>query len=134
MRIRTHQLLAVMAQAVAVMVFTYGSLQPANAASQSAATIQLMHVHGLSYSADGTKIFIPSHRGLAIYSQGHWSTADGPPHDFLGFSATRDALYSSGHPAPGTNLVNPFGLIKSPDGGRTEIGRASCRERVCQYE
>src|SRR3546814_9308146 len=54
-----------------------------------------------------------------MYSQGHWSTADVPPHYFMGFSATRDALYSSGHPAPGTNLVNPFGLIKSQDGGRT---------------
>ncbi len=119
MKARTGQLLAVITQAVAVMTLTYGFPQPANAASQSAVTVQLMHVHGLSYSADGTKIFIPSHRGLAIYSQGHWSTADGPPHDFMGFSATRDALYSSGHPAPGTNLVNPFGLIKSQDGGHT---------------
>ncbi len=119
MKARTGQWLAIMAQAVAVMTFTYSFLQPANAANQPVAKIQLMHVHGLSYSADGTKIFIPSHRGLAIYSQGHWSTADGAAHDFMGFSATRDALYSSGHPAPGTNLVNPFGLIKSQDGGST---------------
>ncbi len=37
----------------------------------------------------------------------------------MGFSATRDTLYSSGHPAPGSGLKNPFGLIKSTDGGRT---------------
>jgi photosystem II stability/assembly factor-like uncharacterized protein len=81
--------------------------------------ITLMHVHGLSYSADGTRIMIPSHHGLAVYENGRWSKADGPAHDYMGFSATRDALYSSGHPAPGTGLVNPFGLIKSGDGGKT---------------
>src|SRR3546814_10803145 len=43
----------------------------------------------------------------------------GPKHDYMGFSATRDTFYSSGHPAPGSDLVNPFGLIKSTDGGQT---------------
>ncbi|MGH8725527.1 MAG: F510_1955 family glycosylhydrolase, partial [Burkholderiales bacterium] len=28
-------------------------------------------------------------------------------------------LYSSGHPAPGSGMVNPFGLIRSKDGGKT---------------
>ncbi len=81
--------------------------------------VTLMHVHGLSYSADGKRIVIPSHHGLAVYENGRWSKADGPAHDYMGFSATRDALYSSGHPAPGTGLTNPFGLIKSGDGGKT---------------
>ena len=43
----------------------------------------------------------------------------GPQHDYMGFSATANRLYSSGHPAPGSGLVNPFGLIRSKDGGRT---------------
>lgn len=43
----------------------------------------------------------------------------GPSHDYMGFSATRDALYSSGHPAPGSELPDPLGLIKSSDGGKT---------------
>lgn len=81
--------------------------------------VSLMHVHGLSYSADGKRIMIPSHHGLAIYEGGRWSKADGPAHDYMGFSATRDALYSSGHPAPGSGLTNPFGLIKSGDSGKT---------------
>jgi len=81
--------------------------------------ITLTHVHGLSYSADGARIMIPSHHGLAVYENGRWSKAAGPAHDYMGFSATRDALYSSGHPAPGTGLANPFGLIKSGDGGKT---------------
>jgi len=81
--------------------------------------VTLMHVHGLSYSADGKQLMIPSHHGLAVFENGRWSKAAGPGHDYMGFSATRDALYSSGHPAPGTGLTNPFGLIKSGDGGKT---------------
>ncbi|MFC5523387.1 F510_1955 family glycosylhydrolase [Polaromonas jejuensis] len=81
--------------------------------------VTLMHVHGLSYSTDGKQLLIPSHHGLAVYSDGHWSKAAGPAHDYMGYSATRDALYSSGHPAPGSGLTNPFGLIKSRDGGKT---------------
>lgn len=87
--------------------------------SARAGSVTLMHVHGLSYSADGKQLVIPSHHGLAIYAGGRWSKAPGPAHDYMGFSATRDALYSSGHPAPGSGLKNPFGLIKSTDGGKT---------------
>lgn len=82
-------------------------------------TITLTHVHGLAYSADGRKLMIPSHHGLAIYEAGKWSKAPGPQHDYMGYSATRERLYSSGHPAPGSDLANPFGLIRSKDGGRT---------------
>ena len=81
--------------------------------------VTLMHVLGLSYSADGKQLLIPSHHGLAVYTDGRWSKAAGPAHDYMGYSATRDALYSSGHPAPGSGLTNPFGLIKSRDGGKT---------------
>lgn len=81
--------------------------------------VTLTHVHGLSYSADGKQLLIPSHHGLAVYADGRWSKAEGPAHDYMGFSATRDALYSSGHPAPGSELTDPFGLIKSSDGGKT---------------
>lgn len=87
------------------------------ASAQSVVT--LMHVHGLSYSEDGKRLIVPSHHGLAIYSAGRWSKAPGPEHDFMGFSSARDALYSSGHPAQGSSLRNPFGLLKSNDGGKT---------------
>lgn len=81
--------------------------------------VTLMHVHGLSYSADGKRLMIPSHHGLAVYENGKWSKAPGPQHDYMGFSATSKHLYSSGHPAPGLRLVNPFGLIRSRDGGKS---------------
>ncbi|OGT79970.1 MAG: glycosyl hydrolase [Gammaproteobacteria bacterium RIFCSPLOWO2_02_FULL_61_13] len=86
-------------------------------AAHSAVT--LTHVHGLSYSADGKRLMLPSHDGLAVYENGKWSKSPGPQHDYMGFSATAKQLYSSGHPAPGSGLTNPFGLIRSIDGGKT---------------
>lgn len=88
-------------------------------ATNAATTITLKHVHGLAFSQDGQQLSIPSHDGLALYRDGHWSRAPGPEHDYMGFSAGRQAIYSSGHPASGTALVNPLGLIKSSDGGST---------------
>lgn len=87
--------------------------------ARAEASLTLVHVHGLSYSADGRQLMIPSHHGLAVYSDGRWTKAEGPAHDYMGFAATRDAIYSSGHPAPNSGLTNPFGLIKSQDGGRS---------------
>jgi photosystem II stability/assembly factor-like uncharacterized protein len=83
--------------------------------------VHLMHVHGLAYDPDGSRILIPSHLGLAVFdvSSGTWSKAEGPAHDYMGFSATKDAIYSSGHPAMGSGFTNPFGVIKSTDGGQT---------------
>jgi photosystem II stability/assembly factor-like uncharacterized protein len=81
----------------------------------------LTHVHGLAYSADGKQLMIPSHHGLALYRDGKWSKAPGPAHDYMGFAAARSRLYSSGHPAPGSGLANPFGLIRSGDGGKSWV-------------
>jgi hypothetical protein len=88
-------------------------------AASADSAVTLTHVHGLSYSADGKRLMIPSHHGLAVYAGGKWSKAPGPQHDYMGFSATAEHLYSSGHPAPGSGMVNPFGLIRSRDGGKT---------------
>src|SRR3954465_13637729 len=79
----------------------------------------LVHVHGLSYSSDGKRLLIPSHFGLAVYENGKWSKAPGPQHDYMGFSATAQNLYTSGHPAPRSSLIKPFGLMRSRDGGKT---------------
>lgn len=88
------------------------------AATAARAEVTLTHIHGLAYSADGKRLMIPSHHGLAIYEAGKWSKAPGPQHDYMGFAATAKDLYSSGHPAPGSGLVNPFGLIRSMDHGK----------------
>lgn len=83
------------------------------------AAVMLTHVHGLGYSADGKRLMIPSHHGLAVYENGHWRKAPGPEHDYMGFSTAAKHIYSSGHPAPDSRLVNPFGLLRSKDGGTT---------------
>lgn len=84
-----------------------------------AQSLTLTHVHGLAWSADGKRLLIPSHHGLAVYENGKWSKAPGPQHDFMGFAATARHLYSSGHPAHGSGFTNPFGLVRSKDGGQT---------------
>jgi photosystem II stability/assembly factor-like uncharacterized protein len=89
------------------------------AAANAFAQVALTHVHGLAYSPDGQQLMIPSHHGLAVYRKGKWSKAPGPQHDYMGFAATSKHLYSSVHPAPNSGLVNPFGLMRSRDGGKT---------------
>lgn len=111
MRIQNHAVRFVQALLIAGLA--------ASTAARAGESVTLTHVHGLSYSADGARIMVPSHHGLALFENGRWSKAAGPAHDYMGFSGTRDALYSSGHPAPGSGLTNPFGLIKSQDGGKT---------------
>jgi hypothetical protein len=89
-------------------------------ASAARAQEILHHVHGLSFTADGAALMVPSHVGLAVYRHGKgWTRAPGPGHDYMGFSVAQEAMYSSGHPAPGSPLRDPFGLIKSTNGGTT---------------
>lgn len=83
------------------------------------AGVTLTHIHGLAYSPDGKQLMIPSHHGMAVYEGGKWSKATGPQHDYMGFAASAKNLYSSGHPAAGSGFRNPFGLIRSNDGGKT---------------
>lgn len=112
----THRKTTIRAVTLALILFSgvTGSLS-----ALAAGGVQLTHIHGMSYSVDGARLLIPSHHGLAVFEKGKWRKADEPAHDYMGFSATRDAMYSSGHPAPGSALINPFGLIKSKDGGKT---------------
>ncbi len=81
--------------------------------------VEIPHLHGLGWSADGRELIVPAHTGLRIYADGRWQNPDLPVNDYMGYSATDDGFYSSGHPSPGSTLVNPLGLVKSSDGGRT---------------
>jgi hypothetical protein len=81
--------------------------------------VDFMHMHGLGFSNDGNEVFIPAHDGLRVYKDGKWSVPDGERHDYMGFSMVDDGFYSSGHPAPGSNMKNPFGIVKSSDMGKT---------------
>ncbi|WP_394237316.1 F510_1955 family glycosylhydrolase [Niallia oryzisoli] len=76
-------------------------------------------LHGLSYSADGTKLVAAVHDGLREFSKGEWSIPDVEKNDYMGYSPTKDGFYSSGHPGQGSNLKNPLGIVKSTDNGKS---------------
>lgn len=95
------------------------SMAVALTAAPASAQPIIHHVHGLAFTPDGGALVVPAHVGLAVYRDGRWNTAPGPAHDFMGFSVANAAIYTSGHPAPGSPLRNPLGLMKSTDGGKT---------------
>ena len=90
-------------------------LMPASAQ----ALLELRHAHGLGYSADGSRILIPNHHGIAVYSEGRWSKVAGAAHDHMGFVVTREFIFSSGHMAGSRGGANPLGLMRSGDGGQS---------------
>lgn len=51
----------------------------------------------------------------------------------MGFSATDDGFYSSGHPEEGSSLGNPLGLVKSFDNGQTLMNLGFYKESDFHY-
>src|SRR6266513_357052 len=92
-------------------------------ATQAAAQVTLMHVHGLAYSPDGRRLMIPSHHGLVVYENGKWFKAPGSQHDYMGFSASGKTLYTSGHPAPGRGSSIPSGSCAAATAAK--LGKSS---------
>jgi hypothetical protein len=90
-----------------------------NAHLQNQGEVEIPHVHGIGFSADGRQLFVAAHDGLRVFADGKWRVPDLPTHDYMGYVATDNGFYSSGHPHPSANMVNPLGLIKSTDGGKT---------------
>ncbi len=86
-----------------------------------ASEVTFSHLHGLGFSADGEQLYAATHDGFAVYADGKWQVPDVPRHDYMGYAAVDDGFYSSGHPAAGSGLRNPLGLVKSTDGGKTLI-------------
>ncbi len=80
---------------------------------------EMPHIHGLGFSEDGSQLLVPAHDGFRVYAEGAWQTPALPVHDYMGYAPTSDGFYSSGHPGPSSQLVNPLGLVKSTDGGKT---------------
>lgn len=77
------------------------------------------HIHGIGYSRDGKQIIVPAHYGISIYEEGRWSVPASPGHDYMGFAATDEGFYSSGHPSLMSGLSNPLGIVKvSGSGGK----------------
>lgn len=81
--------------------------------------IIMQHVHGLGVSGDGTEVYVAAHAGLKVFKAGVWTEAEGEMHDYMGFSMVDDGFYSSGHPGKGSNLADPFGIVRSIDMGKS---------------
>lgn len=81
--------------------------------------VELPHIHGMGFSQDGDYLYVAAHEGLRAFADGEWLVPDLPVHDYMGYSATDEGFYSSGHPGPSSKLANPLGLVKSTDAGKT---------------
>ncbi|MCU1808176.1 hypothetical protein NVV31_22655 [Cytobacillus firmus] len=77
------------------------------------------HVHGIGYTEEKEELFVATHSGLLKYSKGRWHESTTNNHDYIGFQATYDGFYSSGHPDSDSDFKDPLGLIKSTNNGKT---------------
>ncbi|MBN8203925.1 F510_1955 family glycosylhydrolase [Bacillus sp. NTK034] len=77
------------------------------------------HIHGVGYSGNQGKPFYAAHDGLKVYDGGKWYKTKEENNDYMGFNATKDGFYTSGHPGQDSNLPNPLGIQKSTDDGKT---------------
>ncbi|MGD6892902.1 F510_1955 family glycosylhydrolase [Bacillus mobilis] len=80
---------------------------------------KIEHIHGIGFAGNMPGVSIATHSGIKVYQNGKWLETKTELHDYMGFQATKNGFFASGHPAPGTNLKNPLGLMKSSDGGNT---------------
>lgn len=77
------------------------------------------HIHGLGYVGNQGAAFFAAHDGLKVYENGTWIKTKKENNDYMGFNATDDGFYSSGHPGTDSKLPNPIGIMKSVDYGQT---------------
>lgn len=106
--------------ALAVFVVLFGLWYFTNRSSNSnTQNVQFAHMHGMGFSSDGNQLFVTAHDGFRVYEKGHWIVPDLPINDYMGYSPTNSGFYSSGHPGPASQQINPLGLVKSADGGKT---------------
>ncbi len=82
-------------------------------------TGKIDHIHGLGYVGDQEVAFFATHDGLKVYKNGTWLKTKRENNDYMGFNATDEGFYSSGHPGTDSKLPNPIGMMKSVDYGQT---------------
>ncbi|PEG10643.1 VPS10, VPS10 domain protein [Bacillus wiedmannii] len=80
---------------------------------------KIEHIHGIGYAGNMPGVSIATHSGIKVYQNGKWFETKTELHDYMGFQATKNGFFASGHPEPDANLKNPLGLMKSSDGGNT---------------
>ncbi len=112
-----------------LVIRSAGSSPEVAAPAASSAAIEIPHLHGIGFSGDGQTVVVAAHEGTRIFRDGTWQKPAGPEHDYMGYTASDDGFYSSGHPTSGSPLPNPLGLVKSTDGGATLTNLTALGER-----
>lgn len=77
------------------------------------------HLHGMGYVGNQGVPFFATHDGLKVVENGTWLKTKKENNDYMGFNATNEGFYSSGHPGTDSKLPNPIGIMKSVDNGQT---------------
>ena len=89
-------------------------ISPTNAQSFDS----VMHIH--SAKAFGCKVLLGTHNGLFEYvGQNNMKPVGTEPFDTMGLASYGSTLFASGHPAPGSKLPEPLGLLRSDDSGKS---------------
>lgn len=74
------------------------------------------HIHQVKVVAN--KVLVLTHEGLyELVSQNNMKLVGKEKIDVMGFATLGKALFASGHPAKGSKVINPIGLMKSNDRG-----------------
>jgi photosystem II stability/assembly factor-like uncharacterized protein len=85
----------------------------------SAATLDsVSHIHHVKVIEN--KILVLTHEGLyELVGKNDMKLVGKDRIDVMGFTSLGKLLFASGHPAKGSKMPNPIGLVKSLDGGLT---------------
>lgn len=95
---------------MATMLLGFGS-------NANAATLDSVpHIHHLKVVEK--KVLVLTHAGLfELVGNNDMRLVSENKFDVMGFTTLGKALFASGHPAEGSKMPNPIGLVKSIDGG-----------------
>ena len=87
--------------------------------SASAQTLDsVTHIHHIK--ATGNKVLVLTHEGLyELVGKNNMKLVGKDRFDVMGFTSLGNVLVASGHPAVGSKMPNPIGVLKSLDSGLT---------------
>lgn len=119
---RTRLLATTGAIVTAVVVLAVAFMAGGGDAAPAGSADRFMHLHGLAapgWAPD--RLYISTHAGLIeVDEAGEWRFVSEQRHDFMGFAhhpRETGTMFSSGHPASGSDLPNPIGFMRSDDEG-----------------
>jgi photosystem II stability/assembly factor-like uncharacterized protein len=103
---------------VSFVVFAIFGLMVVGNKSVAQTLDSVTHIHHVK--AVGNKVLILTHEGLyELVGKNNMRLVGKDKIDVMGFTTLGEVFLASGHPAKGSKMPNPIGLVKSIDGGLT---------------